>query len=143
MSVLVPRPESLRVRGKAVPKLVESDVYNICNRIKQIDPSLFVVWQEGQAKPWIVVEQCADGEQRMVERYEELDARILEDLQRMLRIPYGERFKKITAEIDAHNERLRSETNRDMERIAWTMRRALRPATHDGYIQSFRPKRRD
>jgi hypothetical protein len=128
-----------------VPKLVESDVFNICERIKQIDPSLYVVLQEGQVKPWIVVEQCADGEHRMVERYERLDAGILEDLQRMLRIPYMERFKAVAAAVDAHNAALLEEkaNRRDMERVAWTMRRALRPVMHDGLITSYRPRRRD
>ena len=128
--LLIPgTPDNLRLpphlRGV---KTVEGDLYNVCNRIKEIDPNLYVVLHDGQEKPFVVMENCLDGEQRMVKRYAQLDASILEDLQRMLRIPFAKRFLEEAERVDAYNEAqenawMESEAH---EKLIFDMGRALR-----------------
>lgn len=107
-------------------KMVEHDVYNICGRVKEIDPRLYIVLQEGHEKPWVVMERVEDRVE-MVSRYERLDASILDDLRRMLSIPFEHRMKELFKQVDAENKRAEnawkeSETH---ERFMWDFRRAL------------------
>ena len=128
--LLVPGiPDNVRVpahlRGV---KLVESDVFDIANRIKAIDPNLYIVLHEKHEHPFVVMENTADGTQHMVSRYDRLDASILEDLRRMLATPFTERFAKLTAQIDKENEDqenawMESEKH---EEFIFNMKKALR-----------------
>jgi hypothetical protein len=112
--------------GYRKPKFVEGDLYDVCKRIKQIDPNLHVVLHEGHPQPWVVMENCIDGECRMVKRYAELDQRILGDLRRMLAIPFDERIKILDREVDEANTRnahfLPDEAK---EQFVWQMHRSL------------------
>jgi hypothetical protein len=102
----LPLPEGIRIPGAKPGKayMVEHDLYNVVQRIKEVDPNLYVIFREERKRPFVVMEICRDGEHRMVSSYERLDASIVEDLQRMLRIPFSVRFKKTAAEVDAHND---------------------------------------
>lgn len=124
---VIGRPDNLRYSGNAKMQLVESDVYNVCNRIKEIDPNLFVVLHEGHAEPFVVVEKCVDGEERLVKRYAELTPQILTDLRRMLSIPWEQRWKALAAEVDKHNEDMGNSwmESEGHERFVWEMRNAL------------------
>lgn len=139
-NVMLPRSTTRRM------KVVTSDVYNICDRIKQIDRRLMVVLQENHPEPWAVMENCADGNVRMVARYEALDARILDDLQRMLAIPYLERFRILSEKIDkenADNEKINMDTEAN-EKLAFEFRRALRDSNIEPAVRftSTRPIKR-
>ncbi len=124
MSLVVRKPDNMRSNDR----LVESDVFGICERVKQLDPNLVVRLNEGHTEPWVILEIGQDGVERFVSRYSELDARIIEDLQRMLRIPFEQRFRATADRIDRENEeRMRNIfDDEQMERLSWEMRRALR-----------------
>lgn len=109
-------------------KAVSGDIYNICERIKEIDRNLFIVHHEGHERPFVVMENCVDGEERMVSRYERLDASILEDLQRMLRIPFEQRMETLIKKIDAENaaKEREWEESEAHEKFIWDMKNALR-----------------
>lgn len=102
-AAIVPTPHGLRINGKYA-KYVESDIFNVCNRIKEIDRSLSILLQEGHERPWVVVELCADGEERLVKRYEELTPAILSDLRRMLAVPFQQRIDEMQKEADLAND---------------------------------------
>lgn len=119
-----PIPANLRIRAGTKMTIVESDVYNVCRRIKEIDPSLYVVLQEGHDKPWVVMEMCHDGECRMVSRYAELDSRIIDDLRRMLAIPFDKRIETLQKQLDAENEAA-SKNPEQWERFIWDIGRTL------------------
>jgi len=130
MSLIVPgMPDNFRlphsVRGA---RMVESDVFDICKRIKELDTHLYVVYQEGHDEPFVVMESCTDFTERMVKRYKTLEAHIITDLQRMLRIPFEQRIAKKMAEIDAENEAAENAyvESEQTERIIHDMRKALR-----------------
>lgn len=92
--------------------LVESDVFDICERIKEIDKSLTVyLMPEASKKRFSIVELCADGVERFVFNTDELDARVLEKLRYLLRVPFIKRLDaaeklEAKAEEDARNRKL-------------------------------------
>jgi hypothetical protein len=135
-------PSNMKIAGAPNAKLrvVESDVFNVCDRIKEIDPSLHVVLHEDHPEPWVVMEHCHDGVTRMVKRYAQLDPSILDDLRYMLHVPYTERARVVAAEVEAHNAELEKVDEEKMERMAFDMRRALRDANMaDIVLPSHRP----
>ena len=135
-------PSNMRIAGAPNAKLrvVESDVYNVCARIKEIDPRLEVVLHEDHPEPWVVMEHCTDGVTRMVKRFPQLDASILDDLRYMLHVPFEERRRVVEAQIEKDNAEFDRVDEEKMERMAWDMRRALRDANMaDIVLPSYRP----
>ncbi len=142
MSVLevVGRPSNFDSRGYV---RITSDVFNICGRIEELDPNLRVRYNEtNPEKPWVVTEMAKDGE-RFVAQYEELDARIIEDLRYMLHVPFLERLAvqdKREAERKAAEERGADDLYQEM---AGHFEHDLRKAgLRGGSGPNFRPKRR-
>lgn len=140
------RPENMRIAGVDPHKLtvVEGDVFDMANRIKEIDPNLYIVLHDGHAEPWVVMELCLDGWERMVARYAELGPHILEDLRRMIAIPYDERERELQKKIDKENEArenawMESEAH---DRMTWDFRKALEDSNMADFkwFRSFRPK---
>lgn len=123
MSDLVtPRPSNLVMKD---PVPVESDVYNICNRIKELDSNLRVVLHEGHEKPWVVVERGPDNEERFVARYEELDARIIEHLRYIQAVPFEDRVRKLDKEVEEANARHGMMSDERFEEFAHDFHKAL------------------
>lgn len=119
----LPIPENLQARGF---KRVEGDLYNICERIKEISPRLVLRFQENHpTHPWVVFENCVDGVQRYVSRYIAPDARILDDLRYMLTVPFKDRADKVQKEVDAYNEAREALDGEANARLAYEMRKAL------------------
>lgn len=126
-SLALPRPDNLRGRYGA---LVESDVYDICSRIKEVDPNLYIqlldppVQFAGKVYHYAIVEVCRDGVERLVCRVEELDARVIEHMQYLLHVPFEKRFAEAERlEAKAEAERREKEHAELYERIGrpmWT-----------------------
>jgi hypothetical protein len=80
-------------------RVVTSDVYNVAEKVQELDPNLMIVETEPKFnKRWLVVEMVNRGgtmEVTPVKRYAVLDSRVVEDLERMLRIPLEERLKEL------------------------------------------------
>lgn len=122
---IVPAPHGLMIKGKPA-KYVESDVFNVCNRIKEVDRNLSVALQEGHDLPWIVVEMCTDGEERLVKRYAELTPAILDDLRRMIAIPFQQRIDEMQREADLANDVARAQRESgDWERFVDDFQKTL------------------
>lgn len=105
-------PRNVRIAGVNPDhlKVCEGDVYGICQRVQdEISPNLRIVIHETHSEPFVVMEDCIDGEVRFVARYAELDARILEDLRRMMNVPYADRFAESVKAVEAHNAKLEAE----------------------------------
>lgn len=139
MQLLAPKPHNLRLKGA---RLVESDVYHVCERMKEIDPNLYVMLQEGHPKPWVIMEMCADGECRMVGRYDELTPKILDHLREMLATPFQERIDKLQKQLDYENDYARQmRDSGEWERFLWEFNRELRVCNFvdQKYFKSVRP----
>lgn len=138
----MPVPQNMKVAGGGTMTFVEGDVYNIAQRLQQVDPSLFLYLHEGSPKPWVVVEKCADGVERFVKRYEELGGHIIEDLRYMLAVPFEQRMKRLEAEADAVNEQLGRMSDEQFEKYADDFLRAGRKSglLDPNWFTSYRPK---
>lgn len=128
------RPTNLHLRESVQMRMVEGDVYDIANRVKGVDPSLFIVQlEEGGDCAWAVMEHCADGVERLVFRTDALDARVVEKLRYLMARPLHERLAE-AEEIEhkfaeAEKERDLDELYERMGRPMWTQ------LEHDGFIQ--------
>ena len=112
-------------------QMVTGDVYNIANRIKEkFGPNLFIVVHDNHPKPFVVMEHCADGAERLVKRYEALDARIIEDLEYMLKVPFEKRQKIAELEVakaEAERDRAFAESEK-FDYFATEMKREMKRA---------------
>lgn len=113
-SVILPEahaPSNLRLKPGLQQRFVDSDLYDICTRIQEVHPSLYIVeLSDGDRATWAVMENCEDGVQRLVFKTDALDARILDRVQRMLKVPFEQRF----AEAEKEEARLKAEAH-DLE----------------------------
>jgi hypothetical protein len=83
-------PSNLR---SPVGSAVESDVFDICNRIKEIDPDLVIVPNdEGHAHRFSIQHIDLRGDPYLVMTADALDARILTELRYLLSVPFEKRF---------------------------------------------------
>lgn len=93
------RPSNLHLPAGATATLVDGDVYAICERVREVDPALKVILLEGGGKyTYAIVETAKNGEEMLVFRVKELDARVIEKLQRMMSLPLSERLKQLEKE---------------------------------------------
>lgn len=143
MSVLevIGKPSNFESRGYV---RMTSDVFNICERVAELDPNLRVLYNESNPeKPWVVTEIARDGEERFVAQYEALDARIIDDLQYMLRVPFLDRLKAQDAREEARKGKLSIEEEDQFEAIADRFEFTLRKAgARDGSGPNYRPVKR-
>lgn len=127
--ITVGAPDNIKIAGVSpfALRMVESDVHDIARRIKEIDANLYVVVHQGHERPFVVMEHALDGNERMVSRYERLDASILDDLRYMLRVPFSERFAATTKRVDAENKAQEDawKESESHEMFMWEFRRAL------------------
>lgn len=92
-------------RGVTATTFVEGDLYNICERIKEVDPSLYVVQLSDDARcSFAIMEDCEDGNQRLVCKCKELDQRIIDKMLYLKSVPFEKRFAEIEAEIEKEEE---------------------------------------
>ncbi len=127
-------PSNLHLRPSVKARYIEGDVLGICERLAEISPRLYLVeLVEGDRAAWIVMENCDDGVQRKVNKYQELDQRMLVDVQRMLHIPLEHRAQAAQDEIDRSNAQLDDDMlEASYERLGHAFRRQL---WHDGFIE--------
>lgn len=121
-------PENMRLDmsgDRQAVSIVDSDLFNIADRIKEIDPNLVIVFHENHPEPFTVMENCADGVTRFVKRYKTLDQRVLEDLRYMLSVPFDERLKIVERQIDRDNAALEAIDEETLDWLASEMRRDL------------------
>lgn len=141
-NVIVPTglaPSNLSLPPGNTARFVDSDLYNICERIKQVSPRLQVVLlEDGRGShTWAIMENCEDGVLRLVKKYRELDGRVITDMQRLLALPFEQRLEQALEEAE---EAERKEREREMEALYERLGRPMwTQLEHDGFIET-RPK---
>ena len=96
--IILPRPENVRGRFGSY---VTHDVYHIAERLQEVSPRLFVstldppIEFHDEVYNFAVSEMCSDGVERLVCRVESLDGRLIEKVERMLRIPFAHRLREL------------------------------------------------
>lgn len=129
MSALaLPRPSNLR-GGPGTH--VEGDVYRICDRIREIDSNLWIDPLPGGG--FAICERCADNVDRLVYKAPALDARIVEQLEYLLHVPFEQRFAEAEKEAAKYEaEHREKELDELYERLGGPMLPALE---RTGFIQ--------
>ena len=135
----MPAPENLLLSGGQKSMLVESDVFDICERVREIDPNLFIVTLDHPVhEPYrfAVMENCPDNCARMVKRYEELDARVIDDLRYFAAKPLPERLREIERNEDKEKAEMHE---RELEEMYDAFGGAMwSQLDHDGFIAGGR-----
>lgn len=136
------RPTNLRLPPEAAAMAVESDMYAICERVREISPRLFIVLiADSRSHAYAIMEQCEDGVDRLIFRVKELDGRVLNRLREILAMPLQERLAKLEKDEYRHREEAAEHQFEELyERLGRPMWAQLE---HDGFIQRNRsyPKR--
>lgn len=131
------KPSNLSLPPGTKIEYIHNDVFGVCEQLREIDPSLYIVLLTGDDKyAWAIMENCHDGLQRLVFKTAELDARVLDRIRKMMALPLKERIARIDAEHKKREEE-RKEARKDeaVETIALPMYQQLEK---DGFLQ--RPK---
>jgi hypothetical protein len=126
-------PANVNVEGRWRNAEVTSDVYNIADRLKELNDRLRInITEDTATGQWAysIVEDTPEGWQ-LVFRCRRLDARVVEHVRYLLKVPFAKRFdeaEKIVAKDaeNAHNEELDALTEnlglpmiRDLERCGF------------------------
>jgi hypothetical protein len=94
-------PSNLVLPNDTRTRMVGSDMFDICSRIAEVSPNLYVVVHEkpsGELMHYSVMEKCADGVQRLAlnvgpgKSIDALDQRVVDRLQYLLRVPLNQRL---------------------------------------------------
>jgi hypothetical protein len=117
--------------------MVDSDVFNICERVKEISPNLHIVVADPprpDGKNFIIMEETAPGDWMSVARYEALDNRVITHLEKMKRIPLHDRLAKLEKEEEDWEKKSAEDSLDELyERMGGPMWTQLE---HDGFVDS-------
>lgn len=114
---------------------LDSDVYNICERVKEISPDLhIVVLANDEQHVFAIMEHCADGVERLVFKVSELDKRVLDKLNELMAVPLKTRIERLEKENHRFEQQ---EREREFEEFYETFGAPMwRQLEHDGFIES-------
>lgn len=130
-------PSNLHLPDTATAALVESDMYNICERVKEISSNIHIWLLTDDAQyAYAVTEHCEDGVERLIFKIKELDARVLTRLKYLFSVPLVKRIELIDKENHRFERQERENQSDDLyERLGRPM---LTQLEHDGFIQRNR-----
>ena len=127
-------PSNLHLREGVRARFVESDLFDIADRLRELSDRLFLVeLTEQDDCSFVVMEMCEDGTERVVFRVKELDARVIARVREIMFVPFEHRFAAAEAAEEKHNaERADLELEQLYETVGRPM---LTQLEHDGFIQ--------
>lgn len=130
-------PDNLQMDGRLREIDITGDVYRICDRVKEhFGDLIFIrciedVYHGGIA--YMVMENTPTGQQ-VVYVTKELDARVIENIQYLLKVPFEQRIKEVEAWMDREIEDEKDDEFEEIyERLGGPM---LRQLEHDGFIET-------
>lgn len=109
-SLLLPdsyRPTNLHLKSTVKARFIDGDVLDICERLAEIDPSLYIVELTESGKDgaiWAVMEHCIDGVDRLVAKVNDFDARVLTKIAYLMHVPFEHRLRAIEEENAAYEQ---------------------------------------
>ncbi len=137
MTLLVPgtsRPTNLHYGEGVQATIVDSDLYGMCDRIREISPDLFIIaLSQDDEYAFVIMERCADGVDRLVIKVKELDGRVEHKLRQLLAQPLDSRMDQLEREEYELNEKVHDD---EMDELYERMGRPMwAQLEHDGFIQ--------
>jgi hypothetical protein len=131
-------PDNLKLDGAIKSAMITSDVFNICERLKELNPRLEVhaIWDDrpGGDRGYAIMERVAPDETKLVFKCRELDARVIHEVQYLIGVPFSERMARVE-KLLADEDRRQKEAELD-ELYENLGRQMLRQFEHDGFIES-------
>lgn len=127
-------PTNLRLRPTVQVRYVDSDMYDICQRIKELDDRLFIIdLEEGSSHAYAIMETATDGTEMLVCRVKELDERLLQKLRYYAAVPLDHRIRLFDAEEKRDREKWLEDSMEELyDRMGGPMWHQLE---HDGFAQ--------
>jgi hypothetical protein len=129
---LADAPDNLQSGVHTRSYVIDSDMYNICNRIREEveggDRLYIVINERGDTCDYTVMENTHDGSKIVMKcgpgwPIDALDARVIERLRYMLHVPFSERLKIVEKENVEYEKRCHDEVLENMyERFGGQMR---------------------
>jgi hypothetical protein len=137
MGISIPgtsRPNNLHLSPELRVGVIDGDLYNICGRIAEISPNLFIIdAKDHKDCAWIIMEKCSDGVDRMIFKVQDLDARVVRKLREIMSVSLATRVAQLEKEnLDFEEQHKADELDKlyeTMGRPMWTQ------LEHDGFIQ--------
>lgn len=120
-------PLNLSLPPGTTATYVDADMFDICERVREISPSLLIVLLEHSGTDtmaYAIMEQCADGAARLIFKVPQLDGRVLDKLRELMAVPFEERYRRVEEENhrfeQAEHENAMDQLYEDMGRPMWT-----------------------
>lgn len=104
-------PTNLSLPEGSTARRVDSDLYNICERAKEIHDSISIIVLDppqpkygapGRFNNFAIMQHCEDGVDRLMFRAEALDSRVLDIVREAVHVPLAERIAKFDREREAN-----------------------------------------
>lgn len=140
--LLLQCPTNLSLPPGVGAAYVDGDMYDICQRVREIDENLRVVVLTGQEKRYThaIMEHCGDGVERLIFKVGPadqdcplLDGRVVEKLRRLAAQPLAERLRRFEAEETKYEA---DQKEHELEKIYENLGRPMwTQLEHDGFIQ--------
>lgn len=127
-------PANLRSNARLNVQAVDSDVYNVCERLRELNDRLYVNTiddDHDKSRTFVIMEETPTGSQ-VVFRTRKLDARVVEHVRYLLHVPFAERFAAAERlmdkweaedkenELDKMAEEMGLEMQYDLKRLGFT-----------------------
>lgn len=129
-------PSNLHLAPSVQTRFVDGDMFDICKRIAHVSRALFIVQltdRKGKDCTYVIMEKGLDGGAYMVLKTKELDARVIERVEYLLRVPFDQRFEEAERLERQAEERIRQEAiDETYEAVGHAFQRQL---WHDGFIE--------
>lgn len=127
-------PSNLHLPKEARAELIDSDMFHICDRVKEISPTLHIFKLYDDDKYiYTVMEHCSDGVERLIFKVKALDNRVITRLQTLFSVELDTRIRMCDKEnhrFEAHEkEEQLDDLYERLGRPMWTQ------LEHDGFIQ--------
>lgn len=93
------RPSNLQLPDTVRAMPIDSDLYDICSRLKELSDRLHVVLLEnGGDSSWAIMESCLDGVERLIFKCDRLDGTVIKRLQKIMSVPLDARYEQLEKE---------------------------------------------
>ena len=131
-------PDNLKLDGSIKSAMITSDVFNICERLKELNPRLEVhaIWDDrpGGDRGYAIMERTGPHETKLVFKCRELDARVIHEVQYLIGVPFEERMKRVEKLLADEDRRQKEE---ELDKLYEDMGRAMWfQLEHDGFIET-------
>jgi hypothetical protein len=134
-------PNNIRTGGRFQVEAVSGDMFSISERLRELNPRLFINIIEDRApkalRPvtYVIMEQTSRGTEEVVFKCFTLDARVIEHVRYLMSVPFEHRFAEAEKELDKYQaEEQENEMDELVEHLGLPMLRELKA---NGFLGAY------